>query len=347
MGPDWPRGRDMLSVVCVEPGKLTLEDRAEPALTPGMVKVKVRSIGICGTDFHIYEGSHPFLQYPRVMGHELSGEVAETNLGSALSLGDRVIVNPYLPCGKCIACRKEKPNCCTNIRVLGVHTDGGMTEFITVPESQLYPAGDLTFAQAAMVEFLSIGAHGVRRGEIKSGDRVLVVGAGPIGLGAALFAQIAGGSVAILDVNASRISGAESLVKGAKGFVLGSNTDADIEQHTNGDMFDVVLDATGNKRAMEASLKYVAHGGSCVFISVVKDQITFDDPFFHAREMRIIGSRNATKQDFNTVISSIKDGKIPIDLLNTHTAELKDLPTKLPQWLGEQDSLIKAVVTLA
>lgn len=337
----------MLSVVCVEPGKLALEDRAEPSLTPGMVKLKVRSIGICGTDFHIYEGSHPFLQYPRVMGHELSGEVAETNAGSSLSVGDRVIVNPYLPCGKCIACRKEKPNCCTNIRVLGVHTDGGMTEFITVPESQLYPAGDLTFTQAAMVEFLSIGAHGVRRGEIKSGDRVLVVGAGPIGLGAALFAQIAGGSVAILDVNASRICGAESLVKGAKGFVLGSNTDAEIEQHTNSDMFDVVLDATGNKRAMEASLKYVAHGGSCVFISVVKDQITFDDPFFHAREMRIIGSRNATKQDFNTVISSIKAGKIPIDLLNTHTAELKDLPTKLPQWLGEQDSLIKAVVTLA
>ncbi|MDO8345830.1 MAG: zinc-binding alcohol dehydrogenase family protein [Cellvibrio sp.] len=336
----------MLAVVCIEPGKLALEDRDEPALASGMVKVKIRSIGICGTDFHIYEGSHPFLEYPRVMGHELSGEVVEVNGDSTLSIGDRVIVNPYLPCGKCIACRKEKPNCCSSIRVLGVHIDGGMTEFLNVPEGQLYPANDLTFAQAAMVEFLSIGAHGVRRGEIKSGDRVLVVGAGPIGLGAAIFAQIAGGSVAILDLNSARIAGAVSLVKGAKGFVLDSNTDAEIEQYTNGDMFDVVLDATGNKRAMESSIKYVAHGGTCVFISVVKDKITFDDPFFHAREMRIIGSRNATKQDFDTVISSIKNSMIPIDLLNTHTADLRDLPQKLPQWLGEQDVLIKAVVTL-
>ncbi|HCS65840.1 MAG TPA: dehydrogenase [Cellvibrio sp.] len=336
----------MLAVVCVEPGKLALEDRDEPALASGMVKVKIRSIGICGTDFHIYEGSHPFLEYPRVMGHELSGEVVEVNSDSTLSIGDRVIVNPYLPCGKCIACRKEKPNCCSSIRVLGVHIDGGMTEFLNVPEGQLYPANDLTFAQAAMVEFLSIGAHGVRRGEIKSGDRVLVVGAGPIGLGAAIFAQIAGGSVAILDLNSARIAGAVSLVKGAKGFVLDSNTDSEIGQYTNGDMFDVVLDATGNKRAMESSIKYVAHGGTCVFISVVKDKITFDDPFFHAREMRIIGSRNATKQDFDTVISSIKNSMIPIDLLNTHTADLRDLPQKLPQWLGEQDVLIKAVVTL-
>lgn len=336
----------MLSVVCVEPGKLTLEERAEPSLTPGMVKVKIRSIGICGTDFHIYEGSHPFLQYPRVMGHELSGEVVEINRGSAFAIGDRVIVNPYLPCGHCVACRKEKPNCCTNIKVLGVHTDGGMTEFITVPEGQLYSANELSFAQAAMVEFLSIGAHGVRRGEIKSGDRVLVVGAGPIGLGAAFFAKIAGGEVSILDVNASRIAAAVSLIEGVTGFVLGENTRVEIEQHTASDMYDVVLDATGNKRAMEASLQYVAHGGSCVFISVVKDQIVFDDPFFHAREMRIIGSRNATKQDFNTVVSAIKNGTIPVDALNTHTAELKDLPSKLPQWLSEQDTLIKAVVTL-
>lgn len=336
----------MLAVVCVEPGKIVLEERVEPALVAGVAKIRIRSIGICGTDYHIFEGSHPFLEYPRVMGHELSGEVAEINDDSNFSIGDKVIVNPYLPCDRCIACRKGKPNCCSNIRVLGVHTDGGMTEFLNVPEKQLYLANELTFAQAAMVEFLSIGAHGVRRGEIRSGDRVLVVGAGPIGLGAAIFAQIAGGSVSILDVNSSRISAAVSLIKDSRGFVLGATTDGDISEYTDGEMFDVVLDATGNKRAMEASIKYVAHGGTCVYISVVKDQITFDDPYFHAREMRLIGSRNATKRDFETVISSIKNGMIPIDLLNTHAATLSELPQKLPQWLGEQDSLIKAIVSL-
>ncbi len=337
----------MLSVVCIEPGKLTIEERPEPPPSQGLVKVKIRAVGICGTDFHIYEGSHPFLEYPRVMGHELAAEVVDPNGASNLKPGDRVIVNPYLPCGSCIACRKEKPNCCVNIRVLGVHTDGGMTEYLNLPASQLYPANDLSFAQAAMVEFLSIGAHGVRRGEIKPGDKVLVVGAGPIGLGAAIFAQLAGGEVAVLDANAARVAGASALIKGVNGFTLGANTEREIVEYTRGDMFDVVLDATGNKRAMESSLKFVAHGGSCVFISVVKDQITFEDPFFHAREMRLIGSRNATKQDFETVIQAIKNGQVPIDLLNTHNAALTDLPQKLPQWLGEQNSLIKAIVSLA
>lgn len=336
----------MLSVVCVEPGTIKLEERPEPELQPSMVKIRVRRIGICGTDYHIYEGLHPFLEYPRVMGHELSGEIAEVAEGSEFSVGDKVIVNPYLPCGKCVACRKEKPNCCTNISVLGVHGDGGMCEFINVPERQLYAAEGLTLTQAAMVEFLAIGAHGVRRGEVEANDNVLVVGAGPIGLGAAFFAKIAGANVSILDLNAERVRKAEELVSGASGFVLNDDVAEKFEEHTNGDMFNVVLDATGNRRAMESSIRYVAHGGSCVYISVVKDQISFEDPFFHAREMRLIGSRNATKVDFEHVVKSIKDGLIPTDQLNTHSASLQELPEKIPSWLKQQDTLIKAVVTV-
>lgn len=336
----------MLSVVCVEPGTIKTEEREEPALQPGMVKIRIRRIGICGTDYHIYEGLHPFLEYPRVMGHELSGEVAEINPGANVAVGDTVIVNPYLPCGECVACRKDKPNCCTNISVLGVHADGGMCEYLNVPEAQLYPATDLSVDQAAMVEFLAIGAHGVRRGEVQDGDKVLVVGAGPIGLGAALFASIAGASVSILDMNPARVKRASELVEGSTGFVLGDNLAEQLAEHTDNEMYDVVLDATGNKRAMEASIRNVAHGGSCVFISVVKDQIEFEDPFFHAREMRLIGSRNATKVDFEHVINCIKSGKIPTDELNTHSAPLAELPQKIPQWLEEQATLIKAIAVV-
>jgi 2-desacetyl-2-hydroxyethyl bacteriochlorophyllide A dehydrogenase len=334
----------MLSVVCVKPGELVLEERAEPSLVPGVVKVRIRRVGICGTDYHIYEGSHPFLTYPRVMGHEISGEIAEVNPGAQFSVGDRVIINPYLPCGTCIACRKNKPNCCVNVSVLGVHTDGGMCEYLNVPEAQLYAANDLSLTQAAMVEFLSIGAHAVRRGEIQASDRVLVIGAGPIGLGAAIFAQIAGATVAILDVNEARVKQAAALVKNAVAYQLDSQVEKKLSDFTQGDMFDVVLDATGNARAMETSIRYVAYGGSCVYISVVKDKICFDDPYFHAREMRLIGSRNATKMDFEHVIDSIKKGLIPMDQLNSHTADLAELPEKIPEWINNPSHLIKAVV---
>lgn len=337
----------MKSVVCVEPGKLIVEERSEPEARNDWVKLRVKRVGICGTDFHTYEGLHPFTKYPRVMGHELSGEVIEAPEGAKLAVGEQVIVNPYLPCGKCVACRKAKPNCCVNIKVLGVHTDGGMCETIYVPEEALYPTEGLSLSDAAMVEFLSVGAHGVRRGEVRPGDKVLVVGVGPIGLGAALFAAlIEGTKVAILDVDEERVSGAVELVDGATGFMVGQNTQSDFESFTYGDMFDVVLDATGNKTAMETSIGYAAHGGSCVFISVVKGDITLSDPLFHSRELRLIGSRNATREDFEHVISCIKAGLIPTERLNTHEVDLHDLPNKFPEWLENNRGLIKAIVNI-
>ncbi|MEH6550559.1 MAG: zinc-binding alcohol dehydrogenase family protein [Pseudomonadales bacterium] len=337
----------MKAVVCVEPGKIVIEDREDPEHRDDWVKLRVRRVGICGTDFHIYKGQHPFLEYPRVMGHELSGEVLSVPVGSSLKIGEPVIVNPYLPCGECITCRKGKFNCCVNIEVLGVHADGGMCEYIYVPEAALYSAEGLTLSQAAMVEFLSIGAHGVRRGEVKPGDRVLVVGAGPIGLGAAIFLSLIDDvKVAVLDLSAERVATAMEIIPMAQGIVGGDGALAAMQTFTDGEMFDVVFDATGNKYAMESSINYVAHGGSCVFISVIKEDISFSDPSFHSRELRLIGSRNATREDFHYVISCIKEGKVPTDQLNTHEASLEELPDKIPQWLADNNGLIKAIACL-
>ncbi len=180
----------MRAIRCLEPGKLERIEMALPEPRPGLVAVDIRAIGVCGTDFHIFEGTHPFLDYPRVMGHELSGVVAGGAESPALSPGTPVVINPYLACGNCVACRNGKPNCCTTLKVLGVHIDGGMCERILVPESNLYPAGDLSLRDAAMIEFLAIGAHAVRRGAPGQGDRVLIVGGGPIGVGTALFRPV-------------------------------------------------------------------------------------------------------------------------------------------------------------
>src|SRR5271154_7507901 len=190
----------MRALLCVKPGELALVDRPRPMPGHGEVLVRITRAGVCGTDLHIFEGSHPYLTYPRVIGHELAGVVAEAGPGCTTPIGQQVYVIPYISCGVCIACRRGKTNCCQRIAVLGVHIDGGMAEYVCVPEGNVAPADGVTLAQAAMIEFLAIGAHAIRRADPQNGDRILVVGAGPIGIGCMLFAKLQGGSVTALDI---------------------------------------------------------------------------------------------------------------------------------------------------
>ena len=339
----------MKALICHEPGRLALIDRPAPgALQAGEVRLAVSHVGICGTDYHIYEGKHPFLQYPRVMGHEISAHVVETGAGSSLKAGELVIINPYLACGTCLACRRGKPNCCMAIRVLGVHTDGAFCDEIVLPETNVYPAGGLTAEQAATVEFLAIGAHAVRRaGTVPEGARALVIGAGPIGLGTALFARIAGFEVTLADVSAERLAAARDRFGFESSLVAGEGAHAEALEMTDREGFDAVFDATGNGRSMNAALPFVAHGGVLVFVSVVKDDITFADPEFHKREMSIIGSRNALKEDFLHVAASIASGAIDTGKLITHRTGLEKAVIDLPLWAHQKEGLIKAVISVA
>ena len=172
----------MKVLICERPGHLSVISRPEPVPVEGEVLVRIRRVGICGTDFHIFQGKHPFLEYPRVMGHELSGTVVTAPAGSGLSPAQNVYIVPYLSCGKCVSCRRGVTNACQTISVLGVHRDGGMAEFLCVPTANVITAGNASLDDAAMIEFLAIGAHGVKRGGITAQDRVLVVGSGPIGM---------------------------------------------------------------------------------------------------------------------------------------------------------------------
>jgi 2-desacetyl-2-hydroxyethyl bacteriochlorophyllide A dehydrogenase len=327
----------MMSGVCVEPGRFEVQERPRPDTAPeGWVLIDVAAIGICGTDYHIFEGKHPYLNYPRVIGHELSGYVA-----SGPNAGQLMVVNPYLSCGTCRACRRGKPNCCSAIEVLGVHRDGGMCPRIAVPESNLYPATGLTPQQAAMTEFLAIGAHAVARSGTGSGDVVLVTGAGPIGIGAALFARLAGADVHLMDLSEERLDlakklfGFERLHKPGDAILTGDLAEG----------FDMVFDATGNTRAIEAGFPLLAHGGSTVLVSVVKDDITFADPEFHKREARIIGSRNALKSDFDHVMQAMRSGAIPTDALVSGIIPLSALPGRFPELVEDRDHIVKMLVT--
>lgn len=333
----------MKAIICERPFALTVIDRPVPPRRAGEVQIRIARVGLCGTDYHIFAGDQPYLEYPRVMGHELAGTVVDADPGVGLEPGRSVTVNPYIPCGSCIACRKHKPNCCVAIRVLGVHVDGGMAELLSVPAAQVIPVDGLSLDQAAMVEFLSIGAHAVRRSEVRAGDRALVVGAGPIGVAVSLFAQMAGAKVTLVDTSSQRLIHARDAVGIEEVVLADAATEQRLAERTEGEFFDLVFDATGNAAAMMAGFAYVAHGGSYVLVSVVKQDISFADPEFHKREMRLIGSRNATKDDFLYVIDRIRDGSIPTSALHTHSFPLIDMPERMAALIADQGAVLKAI----
>ena len=334
----------MLTVICDTPGTLTLQQRPEPSRQANEVLIRVRRVGVCGTDMHIFSGTQPYLDYPRVMGHEFAGEVLEAPQGSALKPGDAVFVMPYMSCGHCIACKRGRTNCCVNIQVLGVHRDGAFAESISVPEVFVHSAESLSLDQAAMLEFLAIGAHAVRRADVSKGERVLVVGTGPIGMAALIFARLRGADVVAMDSRQERIDFCCSRLGAAAGVKVGDGDEAELSRLSGGDFFDVVFDATGNPRAMERGFKFIAHCGRYVFVSIVKDNITFSDPEFHKREATLLGSRNATMEDFRTVIDAMKAGLIPHEALNTHRIGLGDVPQKFASLLDPAQQVIKAIV---
>jgi 2-desacetyl-2-hydroxyethyl bacteriochlorophyllide A dehydrogenase len=323
------------------PGTFDVQTRPLPQSAPdGWVLIDICAAGICGTDYHILEGKHPFLNYPRVIGHELSGRVVQD--GNGWTKGDLVVVNPYLSCGTCRACKRGKPNCCYNIQVLGVHRDGGLATRLAVPSANLYAADGLSPQQAAMVEFLAIGAHAVRRSDTRAGDRVLVTGAGPIGIGAALFARLAGADVALLDLSPDRLRMAQDRF----GFDTAyASLDAAIAA-TQGEGYDVVFDATGHGGAIESGFAAVAHAGSYTLVSVVKNDITFHDPDFHKKEMRLIGSRNALRDDFDWVMAAFRRGDIDADALCSDQLSLDAFAAKFSNLAADRSTLIKVIVQM-
>ena len=333
----------MKSVTCLEPFKLGLAKRERPTRNESEVLIRICRVGLCGTDYNIFAGKHPFVEYPRVIGHELGGVVEEAGPGSRFEAGQTVTVNPYLACGSCIACRKGKPNACVFIRVLGVHTDGGMCEFIAVPEEAVIDATGLTLDQAAMVEFLAVGAHAVARAGLRGDCRALIVGAGPIGIATGLFARLAGADVTIVDRRPSRLAYAADRLGFTNSFETGPALQSTLALHTDGEMFDVVFDATGSLAAMRQSLSYTASGGSLVLVGVTTGDLVFDDPEFHMRETTLLASRNALAEDFARVIAAIKAGDIPTSALHTQSFAADDISTRLPELIAGADHVLKAI----
>lgn len=332
-------------IVCEKPGEFLLKEKNPPEKVKGEALLRVKKVGICGTDIHAYGGNQAFFTYPRILGHELATEiVAIEENDKGLKKGDNVVVMPYISCGKCVACRQGKTNCCTNIAVLGIHTDGGMQETISVPIDLLIPAQNLSDNQMAVVEPLAIGAHAIRRANLKKGETIVVVGCGPIGIGILKLAQIAGAKVIAVDMNQGRLDYAKDKI-GVDHVVLGGKDALEqIKGITNGDMCAVVFDATGHKGALEAGPDYMSHGGRYVLVGLSKGELTFVHPAIHAKESTILCSRNATLEDFENVISILEKGQFPIDSFVTHNVSYTEMIANFDHWVDPKNGVIKAMV---
>ncbi len=335
----------MKTLVCLQPGKFKYEERQVPALSKGHSILRIRRTGVCGTDLHAFEGTQPYFQYPRVLGHELAAEIIEVGDAVDFKTGELVTIVPYIHCGECIACRNGKTNCCAAISVCGVHQDGGMAEYFSVPSELLIHGDGLSTDHLALIEPLAIGVHGVGRAKVERGEFVLVIGAGPIGLGTMQYAALIGAEVIAMDINAKRLNFCkESLgVKHIVNSAVGSAVDQ-IKELTNGDMPTVVIDATGNLRAINDGFNYLAHGGRYVLIGLQKGDIAFSHPEFHKREATLMSSRNATKQDFVYVINSIRSGSVDPLKLITHRVKFDEVATEFEKWLQPEEGVIKAMV---
>ena len=338
----------MKTIILEQPEQFRLVETASPAAPKvGEALVKVHRVGICGTDLHAFRGRQPFFTYPRILGHELGVEILALGSPSEnLRVGDKCSVEPYLNCGDCIACRRGKGNCCAKLQVLGVHSDGGMREQFVVPQSKLHRSDTLSFDQLALVETLGIGAHAVSRAQIEAGEWTLIIGAGPIGLSVIQFALEAKAQVIVLDVNENRLAFCRERLGAQYTILAGESALSDIEQLTNGDLPTVVFDATGNVNSMQNAFQFVAPGGKLVFVGLVQADVTFNDPFFHRREITLFASRNATSADFGRIIALMESGATDTSPWITHRAGFDNLIGEFPGWLDPSRGVIKAMLEI-
>jgi 2-desacetyl-2-hydroxyethyl bacteriochlorophyllide A dehydrogenase len=321
-----------------------------PAPAPGEALIRVHRVGICGTDLSGYLGKMPFFSYPRIPGHELGVEVVAVAADvTHVKPGDRCSVEPYLNCLKCSSCRSGHTNCCENNQTLGVHCDGGLRPLFVVPARKLHVSRKLSFEQLALVETLAIGCHAINRGKSQTGEHVLIIGAGPIGLSVLEFAKLSGAIPIVMDLSAPRLDFCRKTM-GVTHTILTSGDGAELErlkEITSGALPEVVVDATGSHKSMSHALNYVGFAGRLVYVGITQQELGFPHaPVMHRRELTVLASRNALAGDFTRIIRLIEDGHINTQPWITHRSRFEELPEIFPTYTKPETGVIKAMVAV-
>ena len=337
----------MRAIQLEKPLHFRLIDIPEPdAPLAGEALVRVHRIGICGTDLSGYLGKMPFYSYPRIPGHELGVEVLAVGEGvTNVKPGDSCSVEPYMNNPQSFASQRGRTNCCEDLQVLGVHTDGGMRPRFKLPARKLHKATKLSMEQLALVETLAIGCHAVVRCAPQPGENVLVIGAGPIGLSVIEFVKLTGANLIVMDMVASRLEFCRHSM-GVKQTILAGDgkEEQTLREMTDGHLPTIVVDATGSAKSMSQALNYVGHTGKLVFVGITTDNVSFPHPLMHRREMTLFASRNAMPEDFERIINLIETGVIDTRPWITHRTNFDELISQFPSYTKPETGVIKAVV---
>lgn len=338
-----------MKAICIKaPGKVEIIDQEMPVRKPGEALLKLLYGGICGSDLGSYRGANAYVSYPRVPGHEFSAEIMEIDDNDkGLKPGMIITCNPYFNCGKCYSCKRGLVNACTDNQTMGVQREGAFAEYITMPIERIYDGKGLDPKVLALIEPFCISYHGVSRADVKPGERVLVVGAGTIGVLAAVAAKAKGAEVTICDVAPDKLDYAyktfqldhKLLNESPEAFEKG------VAELTNGDGFDVTIEAVGMPNTFQNCIDAACFGARVVLIGVSKRNI--EDFFFtiiQKKELNIYGSRNAMKKDFLELIDLVKGGGVALDKIVTNTYKLTDAPKAFEEFAANAGKMLKVVI---
>jgi len=334
----------MKAVVLQKPGQASIETVAEPVVAKGEVLLKVRMVGFCGSDLNSFRGLNPLVSYPRILGHEVSATVVH-DVDSAFRSGTDVALSPYTSCGQCPSCQRGRQNACQFNQTLGVQRDGALSQFIAVPREKLYPAR-LTLKELCLVEPLTVGFHAVSRGGVTAGDRVAVFGCGGVGLGAIAGSSSRDARTICIDVDDEKLA----LARRAGGtHTINSAQDRlhdRLLEMTDGRGPDVVIEAVGTPSTFRAAVEVVAFTGRVVYIGYAKEPVSYETRLFVQKELDVLGSRNASPEDFAAVIGLLEAGKFPVDQAVSLTVSLDEAPGALRSWSENPSRFKKIMVSL-
>lgn len=337
----------MKAIQVEKPGKLDIVELDKPVIeNKNEVIVKVKSVGICGSDVHIYHGSNPFTVYPRVIGHEVSGIVEAVGQDvTSLQKGDLVALEPITYCGECYACRNGQPNVCDSLEVFGVHRDGGMAEYLKAEEKNWHKVpGNVSEEAAALMEPMTIGAQATFRGEVREGDTVFVIGAGPTGIACLLQAKQRGAKVFISDFNQNRLDYAKSI--GADATIQPSEVDVEKEivKLTDGELANVVIDAVGLPQTFQQAVELASIAGRVVTLGFNEQPSYIPSLLLTKKELKVVGSRLQTHQ-FKKVIEQVGNGELDPTQIISHRYDMEQIKEAMELLENNPEEVRKIVLT--
>ena len=329
------------------PGQVEIKEVEAPVRKEGEVLLKLLYGGICGSDLGSYRGTFAYFDYPRTPGHEFSAEVIEADENNSYGIRPGMIVtcNPYFNCGHCYSCEHGIVNACMDNQTMGVQREGAFQEYITMPVERVYDGKGLDAKTLAAIEPFCISYHGISRANVKEGEVVLVVGAGTIGVLAAIAAKARGAKVYIADVSAGKLKMAETF--GVDGTVLNSSPEEferQVAEITGGNGFDVTIEAVGLPSTFQNCIDAACFGGRMVLIGVGKKNLDFNFTMIQKKELNVYGSRNALKKDFEELIDIVKAGKAPLQKVITNIYAFRDAAKAFEDFSNNQGDMLKVLL---